>query len=373
MAPALTAEFEKTYPGGPRIRCAFTLPDDGSRVTVLFGPSGSGKTTILRCLAGLERPETGSVAFGGTAWFDSGRGTFLPPQRRRVGLLFQDYALFPQRTALGNVAYGLRSLESRERRARGLEMLALLGVADLAGRYPGQLSGGEKQRVALARALSPRPRLLLLDEPLSALDAPTRGQLRGELRRLLAGLDVPTLLVTHDRVEALSLGDRIVVVDRGSTVQVGSVESVFSRPADAAVAQIVGVENVVQGRVVASLADGLVSVHVGSASLTALDPGGLDAEVLVCIRAEEILLQRGAPGRVSARNRLEGHVVAIIREGALLRVDLDCGFPFSAVVTPSAAEELELEADVKVTAFIKSPAIHLIPRNPVLRSEVPQG
>jgi molybdate transport system ATP-binding protein len=207
---------------------------------------------------------------------------------------------------------------------------------------------------------------LLLDEPLAGLDAPTREELRLELRLMLAALRIPTLFVTHDRTEALVLADRMAVLAEGSIRQVGPVADVFSRPADRDVARIVGVETVVPGRVAGSPGEGLLSVAVGErgVTLSALDPGNVDDECFVCIRAEEVMLERGPIGQVSARNRLQGHVVGLTPEGPLVRVALDCGFSLAALVTRQSREELGLEIGESVAAFVKSPAVHLIPREP---------
>ena len=355
-------QIEKAFAGGPRIECALELPAEGGSVTVLFGPSGAGKTTILRCVAGLERPDRGTIRFGDEVWFDSQRGIDLPPQRRRAGLLVQDYALFPHLTVAANVAYGLGTLDAAARRQRVAETLRLLRIEALAERRPSQLSGGEKQRVALGRALAPQPRVLLLDEPLSALDAPTRESLRSELRRLLAGLSRPTLLVTHDRIEALALGDRIAVISEGRLRQVGPIEDVFSRPADLGVARAVGVETVLSARVVDRPSEGLVTVQVGQTLLTAVDPGDLDGAAFACIRAEDVVLERGPTGQVSARNRLEGSVSSVTPEGPLVRVLLDCGFALAALVTRQACRDLGIVEGERLTAFIKTPSVHLIGR-----------
>jgi molybdate transport system ATP-binding protein len=355
-------EIEKTLRGGPHIECALEMRAEAASVTVLFGPSGSGKTTVLRCVAGLERPDRGTIRFGEETWFDSARGIDVPPQRRRAGLLFQDYALFPHLTVAANVGYGLDGLMAGERRARVDETLTLLRLEGLADRRPGQLSGGEKQRVALGRALAPRPRVLLLDEPLSALDAPTREALRGELRRLLTRLALPTLLVTHDRIEALALGDRIGVIADGRLRQVGPIEEVFSRPVSLDVARAVGVETVLRARIVDRHGEGLATIEVGQARLTAIDPGGVDGEVFACIRAEEVVLERGPIGQVSARNRLEGTVSSVTAEGPLVRVVLECGFTLAAVVTRQACRDLAIKEGEKLTAFVKSPSVHLIGR-----------
>jgi molybdate transport system ATP-binding protein len=356
----LAADFEKPFPGGPVIRAALRMPADAFSVTVLFGPSGSGKTTVLRCLAGLERPARGFIRFGGETWFDAARGLSLPPQQRDIGYVFQEYALFPHLTVARNLGYGLGGLPAGERSRRVAEMLDLLGLYGLEGRYPARLSGGERQRVALGRALVRRPRLLLLDEPLSALDAPTREQLRRELRRLLAALRVPALLVTHDRVEALALGDRVVVLDGGRVCQSGPVAEVFSRPADLTVARVVGVETV-EAATVLEIKDGLAAVAVGRARLVALAGDMAPGEAYVSIRAEDVILERGAAAG-SARNRLPARVLGLMPEGPMVRVSLDCGFPLAALVTGQACAELGLCEGDEIAALIKAPAVHLIPR-----------
>ncbi len=363
MAGALALDLERRYPRGPVVRAALELPLEPPSVTVLFGPSGAGKTTLLRCIAGLERPDRGRVRFGGEVWSDAAFGVFVPPQRRGVGFLDQDLALFPNRSVRGNVAYGLRRLPRAERHRRVAELLARFGIAELADRRPGELSGGQRQRVALARALAPSPRLLLLDEPLSALDAPTREELRGELRRLLVGEALPSIVVTHDRTEAMVLGDRIAVMVDGEVRQVGSVEEVFSRPADPEVARAVGVETVVAARVLGRR-EGLLELETHGRRLVAVDVGGPSEEVLACIRAEEVVLRLDEPVAESARNHLPATVLGIRREGPLERIALDCGFELAAVVTPEARRELDLEPGRRVVAVVKAPAIHCIPRIP---------
>jgi molybdate transport system ATP-binding protein len=358
--------FYKTFASGFTIACDLPLAPDDGQVTVLFGASGAGKTTILRCLAGLERPTRGTIRFGQEIWFDDELGLELETQQRNVGFLFQEDALFPHLTAAQNIGYGIGWLPRAARRERVAELLRFVRLSDFGERRPRELSGGERQRIALARALAPEPRLLLLDEPLSALDAPTREELRFELRRMLAALRIPTLFVTHDRNEALSLADRIAVLADGEIRQVGPVADVFSRPADRDVARIVGVETVVPGSVVGSPGEGLLSVAAGERGvvLQALDPGNVEAECFVCIRAEEVMLERGPIGQVSARNRLPGHVVGMSPEGPLLRIALDCGFPLAALVTRQASQELGLQIGEGVSAIVKSPAVHLIAREP---------
>lgn len=361
MADTLNASFTKRFPGGTVIRCELTRPTRGHSVTVLFGPSGCGKTTVLRCLAGLERPEDGVIQFGAETWLDSARDISLAPQRRGVGFVFQDYALFPHLTVAGNLGYGLRHLSPSERASRVSELIERFDLRGVESHRPGALSGGQQQRVALARTLARRPRLLLLDEPLSALDSRLREQLRGQLRHLLAACDIPVLLVTHDRDEALALGDELIVMSAGTVRQSGPVLEVFNRPIDAEVANIVHVETLQPGRVV-TVRDGLATVEVGTVSIVALAPPSGVREVVVCVRGEDVILQRGDGAASSVRNRLAGRVVALHPGSPLTRVELDVGFPLFALVTRPACEELALRPGLNVTALIKTPAVHLITR-----------
>ena len=221
----------------------------GDGVAVLFGPSGAGKTLTLHCLAGLLRPEAGRIVMDGRVLFDSAQGIHLPPQARRVGYVFQGSALFPHLTVQENVAFGLRHRPLAERTRRAAEVLARLDLGSLASRSPGDLSGGQRQRVAVARAIAMDPALMLLDEPLSALDLPLRRALRDELRLILDELHVPTVLVTHDFSEAYHLGDRMIVYDRGRVVQAAPRGELLWQPASEAVARILGLRNILQGTV----------------------------------------------------------------------------------------------------------------------------
>ncbi|HEX9049830.1 MAG TPA: ABC transporter ATP-binding protein [Anaeromyxobacter sp.] len=364
MERALTFDLERRYRGGPVVRARASLPLDEGRVTVLFGPSGAGKTTVLRALAGLDRPDAGTIAYAGEPWLDVARGVCLSPQRRRAGFLSQEPALFPHLDVAGNVGYGLSGAPRGGRAARVRELAARLRIDPLLARRPSELSGGERQRVALARALAPRPRLLLLDEPLSALDAPTRDALRGELRALLEAAEVPSIVVTHDRAEALALGDRMLVLVAGTIRQAGPVHEVFSAPADVDVARTVGTENVLPARIVAREA-GLAVVEASGLRLTGMDPGGAVAEAYACVRAEEIVLEE-APGHPSsARNLVAGVVAAVADEGTLVRVALDCGGArLVALVTRRSAGVLGLAPGRRVAAAVKAPAVRIVPRVP---------
>jgi molybdate transport system ATP-binding protein len=328
---------------------------------ILFGPSGSGKSTILRSIAGLEWPEEGSIRFLSRVWLDTKSAIRVSPQDRQIGYMAQDYALFPNYSVSGNIAYGLGELAASDREKRVQHMIKLFQLDGFETAKPSELSGGQQQRVALARAVAPRPQLLLLDEPLSALDALTRHQLRGELRSLLKELALPSVIVTHDWAEALTLGDVMAVVSEGGVLQAGTPQEVFSRPINAEVARVVGVETVVQGRIVHG-ADGLVTIQVGNQTLTGL--GGIEVgpDVFACIRAEDVILEKIGTATTSARNHLSGVVSDISMAGPLAKVSLDCGFPLTALVTRSALGEMHLEAGSSVRAAIKAGAVHLVPR-----------
>ena len=339
------------------------VPSD-ALVTVLFGPSGSGKTTILRCLAGLDDLDGGWIRFRGTLWNDGTR-MVVKARHRKVGYLFQDHALFPHLGVEANVAYGLRQAARAQRDGLVQQALAAAHADHLRGRTVRQLSGGEAQRVALARALAPRPDLLLLDEPLSALDAVTRTALRRDLRRILVEQQIPSIVVTHDRQEALALGDHVVLLVDGQVRQQGGAADVFDRPSDPAVAAVVGVETT-HSAIVESIHDGTALLDVaGQRVRAAVDDDGLGPgdHVLACIRAEDVSLQLGHPDAVSSqRNQVDAVVRAVTVEGPLVRVDLDAGFPLASYVTRPAREDLDLHEGQAVVAVFKGQSVHLIRR-----------
>ncbi len=354
-------DIGKGFPGGFTVDARATFMLGPSTVLILFGPSGSGKTTILRCLAGLERPERGRIQFMSRTWFDAAQAIGLPPQERAVGYMPQDYALFPTYSVAGNIGFGLGGLDADERQRRIADAVELLKLRGLEQSMPRRLSGGQQQRVALARAIARRPRLLLLDEPLSALDAPTRAHLRGELRAVLKHLAIPSVVVTHDWEEALALGDLMAVIGQGRVLQVGTPQEVFNRPKDAGVARIVGIETAIEGRVVGT-SGGLSTVDVAGIELHALAEEDVGPDVFVCIRAEDVIVAKDGTGATSARNRLRGIVQEVTSMGALVRVRIDCGFSLSAVVTRSAVEDLALAPGLEVSASMKAGAVHLVPR-----------
>jgi molybdate transport system ATP-binding protein len=379
-AAALRVAVEQRFSAGFAIDARVDVDLRPGSMLVLFGPSGAGKTTILRQIAGLERPDAGVIRFDGRLWCDIAQGVWSPPQSRRIGLVFQDPTLFPHLTVRQNIVYGVKTTHrvrprsdpaSGDRVRPGSDpdqaiagIVKLLGIEDLENRYPRALSGGEGQRVALARALAPDPRLLLLDEPFASLDAPTRVRLRRDVRSLLQTTGTPAILVTHDRTEALALGDTVVVVIGGRVRQVGPVSDVFSHPADAAIAASLGIEAVLPARVAGS-SDGLIHVAIGEATLRVAErePIPVGADVYACIRAEDVTLEMLAVQRASARNHLSARVVSITAEGPIDRVTLDCGFALDALITRQSRDELLLAPGALVIAAIKATSIHLVPRS----------
>lgn len=354
----LHVDVRKRFASGASVTASFDVTLGAHSILVLFGPSGAGKTTLLRILAGLERPDQGRLVFQSESWLDTERGTWVDPQRRRIGYVTQDSTLFPHLSVRDNIAYGVNESQDPD-------LAALCGVQELLDRRPRELSGGQAQRVALARALARSPRLLLLDEPFASLDLPARSRLRSDLRGLLERLGVPAVLVTHDRHDALTIGDSIAVMVAGRLQQVGTVAQVFGAPTNAEVAMSLGVETVVPA-VVERIDDGLLTLSIGAVSLQAV--GGetrpeVGGRVFACIRAEDVVLEpptSHAP--TSARNRLPASVTAVAREGPVDRITLDCGFPLVAVVTHQSRQQMHLVPRADVVAIVKATAVHVVPR-----------
>jgi molybdate transport system ATP-binding protein len=318
-------------------------------VVALLGPNGAGKTTVLRAIAGLVPLAGGQVLVDDRALDDPAAGVFVPTSRRPIGFVFQDYLLFPRMTALDNVAFGLRArgLGRSEARQRAAGWLDRVGLADHAGAKPRALSGGQAQRVALARALATEPRVLLLDEPLSALDARSRLHVRAELRRHLATFAGARLLVTHDPVDAMVLADRLVVLEYGRVTQDDTTAEVTRHPRSGYVAELVGVNLLV------GTATGDHTVRLASgAELTVADalPGD---DVAVAVRRQAITLSRHQP-EGSARNAWPATVADVEGDGERVRVMLAGGLPVVAEVTPAAIAELELAPGTPVWASVKA-------------------
>jgi molybdate transport system ATP-binding protein len=332
-----------------------------SPITVIFGPSGSGKTSLLDLVAGLRRVESAFIQLDDEVLTDAGNRIFVPTRRRGIGYVPQDLALFPHLSVRQNLLYGHQPYGNN--RFTFDHIVDLLEIRPLVHRGVTQLSGGEKQRVALARALLTSPRLLLLDEPLANLDMQLKAKILPYLARIRDEFHIPMLYVTHDRFETLSLADEMVVLINGRVAQNGLVQEVFSHPTDLDVAGILTVETIQPGRIVKT-ADDLVTVAVGNALLSAVEPNlpSGTTGVHVCIRADDVILLKGADTPSSPRNQLPATVHSIAREGSMIRIDLDCGFPLIAFLTKQACEELALTEGDRVFALIKAPHIHLIPR-----------
>ena len=330
------------------------------RCLALAGPSGAGKTSVLRVAAGLLRPEHGRVVCDDAVWLDTVRGVDLSPDRRRCGYLFQEYALFGHMTAWRNVAYPLES-RGAEARRRAHELLERFGIAHLADTRPGTLSGGERQRVALARALARRPDTLLLDEPLSALDARTRAQATRTLKEILTEAAVPSLLVTHDFAEAAALGDRVAVVDEGRVVQEGTAAELASAPASAFVADLTGA-NVLLGTASAG-AGGLTRIQLDGGGDAIASTDAAEGPVAASVFPWEINVEpAGAAAEGSAQNRIRARVVTVTAIGNRVRLGLQAGQPLAAEVTHAAVERLDLRPGAPVVASWKATATRVTRR-----------
>ena len=385
----LEADIVRTLPG---FSLALRL-DVRREILVLFGPSGSGKSRTLQALAGLDRPDGGRIVMrspqgGAEVFFDAEQRRDVRPQDRRVGYVPQSLGLFPHLTVAQNVTYGLRDRPRRERDETGRRLLSLMQLHGLADRRPSQLSGGQRQRVALARALAVEPRLLLLDEPFTALDGPTRRALGDELRTLQQARGIPVVLVTHDIDEAFALADRIAVIDAGRLLQVGDRRDVFARPASRRVAELVGIANLLPGVVRGPAPQGGVIVewgpialHVGGAAVDrAVAPG---AAVDLAVAASTIMVLKpdaDPPARAAAPSTEPGGPDAEGRpnviECRLLRTEmgretirLDVQPLAGAALSPLRLEipayayyRLELDQRARFAVQLKPDQLHLIPR-----------
>jgi molybdate transport system ATP-binding protein len=325
-------------------------------VVAVLGPNGAGKSTLLRAIAGLEELSGGSVGAAGQVWQD--REVFVPPERRRTGVVFQDYRLFPHLDVRDNVAFAARSAGVRRSasRARATAWLERLELASLAHRRPDQLSGGQAQRVALARALARDPVVLLLDEPMAALDAAARLDVRAFLRDHLAEFPGPVLLVTHDPLEAMVLADRLLVIEAGALVQAGSPAEVARRPASPYVARLVGL-NLWSGRL--DPARGTVALDAGGelAVATAADPG----RVLVALRPSAITVHTERPEHTSTRNLWPGTVTDLQLLADRVRLQVGAGPPALVDVTQAAVAELGLDVGTPVWLSAKATEIEAYP------------
>jgi tungstate transport system ATP-binding protein len=335
------------------------LSVEEGQVLAVIGPNGAGKSTLLLALSRLLKSDSGQVTFRGEPIEAMDELEY----RRRIGLVLQEPLLL-NGSVFENVAMGLRFRRAArsEVNQRVEEWLARLNISHLRDRSVRRLSGGEAQRVSLARAFALQPEVLMLDEPFSALDAPTRSRLLEDFQALLAATSITTLFITHDLDEALYLADQVAVLLQGRLRQAGSIQQVFNAPADADVAAFVGVETVIAGRVV-TYSEGRVIVQVNGLRLEAVGELAVGREVMFCLRPEDVTLwlEDNSPSS-SARNRLSGRIVRMTPQGPLARVVLDCGFPLVALITRASAQEMGLGEGQLATAAFKASAVHLIPR-----------
>ena len=336
---------------------------------ILFGASGSGKTTTLKSISGIVRPDAGRISINNEVLFDSERRIDLPIRMRGAGYVFQDLALFPHLTAMANVEFGMSDLPQRDRRWRALAMMEAFRIVHTARRRPREISGGEAQRVALARALSCRPRLLLLDEPLSAIDEATKLSIISDLKTINRELKLPILYVTHNREEAISLGERVIVYERGRVVARGEPIEVFGTPIATNVARLTGVENIFAGRVVGkSEAGGTMTIEIsdGSGSCRVDVPFGNQVQgehVTVAVPSGDILLATEEPRSTSLRNRLTGSVSAIEERVSRTVVSVRAGVIWNASVTRQAVKELGLAEGQEVWLAFKTHSCYLLDQN----------
>ncbi|MBD0371963.1 MAG: molybdenum ABC transporter ATP-binding protein [Pyrinomonadaceae bacterium] len=358
------AQGEEHLPHGAfRLEAEFDAP---SGITILFGASGSGKTSTIKAIAGILKPDSGLIKLNGNTLFDSELRVDRPIRERGVGLVFQNLALFPHMTALGNVEFAVRSGARDERRRRALELMERLRIKHTAPRRPRDISGGEAQRVALARALASRPRLLLLDEPLSAIDEATKQEIISDLKMINRDLRLPVIYVTHNRDEAVSLGDYLVAYDAGRVAAAGEPLEILGGAVNARVARITGVENIFEGVVVkrdATAGTMTVEVRDGGDTCHLEVPLGKEHEgqrVRVAVRSGDILIAAEELLRTSARNILPGHINVLEERGTQSIVRVRSGVTWTVSVTRQAVKELGLVPGQRIWMAIKTHSCYLL-------------
>jgi molybdate transport system ATP-binding protein len=333
-------------------------------ITIVFGPSGAGKTTLLDCVAGLTTPDSGKIQVGDWVLFDHARGRNLSVQSRKVGYVFQDLALFPHLTVGKNVKYGLAGISGSERRKKSAAILESFRIAHLRDRKPKGISGGERQRVALARALVTDPCVLLLDEPLAALDAATKSKIIDDLRAWNAAHGIPILYVTHNREEVFALGDRVLVLENGRIIADGAPHGVMDAPRRESLAQLIGFENIFHAVVIAAHEDrGTMACRIADSNVeleTPLVRADVGSTLLVGIRAGDILLATVQPEGLSARNVIPGRVLSLEQRDVIVVVRVNCGVGMEVHLTLAARDALQLQPEREVWLIVKTHSCHLM-------------
>lgn len=332
-------------------------------VTMLFGPSGAGKTTLLECVAGLLHPDEGNIRIGTSALFDSGKRIDVPVARRRIGYVFQNLALFPHLNVDANVQYGLDGVDAEERKRRVDGIFDAFRIAPLLHRKPGAISGGERQRVALARALVTDPSVLLLDEPLSALDAAIKKSILDDLRAWNESHRIPVLYVTHSREELFAVGERVIALENGRIVAEGDPHRVMSSPRRETLANLAGFENIFDATVTAlHEAGGTMTCKIeGKVELEApLGHAAVGARIRIAVRAGDILLAAQEPRGLSARNVIKGTIAELTQRDVTVIAHVDCGVRMEVHVTSAAVASLGLNTGSPVWLVIKTHSCQLV-------------
>ncbi|MGA2694441.1 MAG: molybdenum ABC transporter ATP-binding protein [Terriglobales bacterium] len=332
-------------------------------ITILFGPSGAGKTTLLDCIAGLTAPDAGRIAVGDGLFVDVAQGLNISPQKRNAGYVFQDLALFPHLSAEQNIAFGISHLPVEEKREKVRAILESFRISLLSSRKPQELSGGERQRVAVARALVTNPRVLLLDEPLAALDAATKSKIIEDLREWNNVHHIPIVYVTHSREEVFALGERALILENGKVTAQGTPHEVLSAPRRETVAQLAGFENILDATVLTLNEDrGTMTCQIGPSILleTPLVRAAIGETLRVGIRAGDILISTILPMGLSARNILPGDVVSLERRDMIVAAKVNCGVEMEVHLTLAARDSLALEPGREVWLVVKTHSCHLM-------------
>jgi molybdate transport system ATP-binding protein len=366
--PTLSARIRKTVASAEREFSLAVEFNAAPGFTILFGASGSGKTTLLDCVAGLATPDAGRIAVGERVLFDANTRTDVPVAKRSVGYVLQDLALFPHLTVEQNTEYGLAHLLRPECKQRAAAMLQEFRIDHLSRQRPAQISGGERQRVALARALVTDPCVLLLDEPLAALDAATKAKILDDLRRWNQAHRIPILYVTHSREEVMALGERVLVLEQGRIIGQGTPHEVLSAPLQETVAQLAGFENIFDATV--------WLVHEDRGTITCCLPADkpgtfvlletpliraeLGSRIRVGIRAGDILLATVKPEGLSARNVIAGRIVSVERRDMIISAHVNCGVEMEVYLTLAARDALQLATGREVWLVIKTHSCHLM-------------
>jgi molybdate transport system ATP-binding protein len=359
----LAVALRKRFPNGAShftLDVAFTIAPG---ITIIFGPSGAGKTTLLDCVAGLATPESGRIAVGERVLFDQSSKTNVAVQNRNSGYVFQDLALFPHLTVGKNVEYGLTAANN-ERRKKSDAVLESFRIADLRSRKPREISGGERQRVALARSLVTNPCVLLLDEPMAALDAATKSKIIDDLRAWNALHNIPILYVTHNREEVFALGDRVLVLENGRIIADGSPHEVMTAPRHESMAQLIGFENIFHAAVTAAHEErGTMTCRIADSNVeleTPLLRAEHGSKLFIGIRAGDILLATVQPVGLSARNIITGRVLSLAQRDVIVVVRVNCGVEMEVHLTLAARDSLELRPGREVWLIVKTHSCHLM-------------